>query len=494
MAAPHVEAVENFGGNVAFRPRAVHQPRSESEVLVILAEERGKRIRAVGRLHSWSRVTVADEVLLDLRYLNGVEVSADRTYAVIGAGCQIKRVLSELDQQGLTLPSVGLISEQAIAGAAATGTHGSGKNSLSHYVNAVRIAGYDAESGEPVIREIRKGDELRAARCSLGCLGIVLALEVPVRPQYRVEEWLRFYDTLDEVLAAEAEAPLQQFFLLPWRGDWLAQHRRETERPRSWFAPFYRAYWFTVVDVMLHVVLRLLVQTLRSPRAVKAFYRWVVPWTIIRRGRVVDDSPAALIMEHELFRHIEIEVFVTRSRLPAALEFVNQILLVFDGGGLDAVSQEVQQALAAKELLAALSSARGAYTHHYPICVRRVLPDDTLISMASGGEAPHYAISFISYARPVERDGFFLFAEFVARSTSLLFDARCHWGKVCPHTAEEIERLYPHAARFREICGRYDPSGVFRNGWIDELLFSGANRSAGPAQPAALSHGPADGT
>ena len=148
--------------------------------------------------------------------------------------------------------------------------------------------------------------------------------------------------------------------------------------------------------------------------------------------------------------------------------------MIFDGQDVNILSPQYRELLGAAGILDTLETARGSYTHHYAICVRRVLPDDTLISMASGGDEPHYAISFISYALPHERQGFFRFAEFLARSMGSLFDARCHWGKVCPHTAAEIERLYPHAPRFREICDRYDPAGVFRNEWIVGLLFSGA--------------------
>jgi FAD/FMN-containing dehydrogenase len=118
-------------------------------LLQILREQRGKRIRAVGRLHSWSAAPQAEEVLLDLRKLKSVQVTWDDRgpVAVIGGGCQIKDILRELDRHDLTLPTVGLISEQTIAGAAATGTHGSGRSSLSHYLAAVRLACYDATTG-----------------------------------------------------------------------------------------------------------------------------------------------------------------------------------------------------------------------------------------------------------------------------------------------------------------------------------------------------------
>ncbi|MDG2220579.1 MAG: hypothetical protein P8L85_04320 [Rubripirellula sp.] len=73
------------------------------------------------------------------------------------------------------------ITEQTIAGAISTGTHGSGRHSLSHYVSGVRIAKCDDSIGEAVIEEITSGDALLVARCSLGCLGITLAVTIEHR-------------------------------------------------------------------------------------------------------------------------------------------------------------------------------------------------------------------------------------------------------------------------------------------------------------------------
>jgi len=119
-------------------------------------------------------------------------------------------------QSGGTLPSLGLITEQSIAGAVSTGTHGSGKHSLSHYIDEVRAATYDPATGKPVIRVISDGSELRAARCSLGSLGVIVSVGFWCRPQYQIEEHFRRYNGLDEVLAAETDYPLQQFYLIPW--------------------------------------------------------------------------------------------------------------------------------------------------------------------------------------------------------------------------------------------------------------------------------------
>ena len=53
MAKPAHEVV-NFGRNLSFSPTAYHVPRDEEDVLGILVAHRGKKIRAIGRLHSWS--------------------------------------------------------------------------------------------------------------------------------------------------------------------------------------------------------------------------------------------------------------------------------------------------------------------------------------------------------------------------------------------------------------------------------------------------------
>lgn len=466
---PSPLSVANFGRNLAMTPQVIAAPESEDEVIELLRAHGGRRLRAVGSLHSWSRAPEADDVLVDLRHLNQVSVTGDPNgwVATIGAGCRIKRALSELDARGLTLPTLGLITEQTIAGAIATGTHGSGRHSISHYVTCVRLACYDPATGEPVIREIRSGDELRAARCAVGSLGIVLSVELRPRPQYRILEWMRLHDKLESVLAAEADAPLQQFYLLPWSWNYLVQHRRESERARSWLAPLYRAYWFVVIDIALHAVMSLLAQWLRY-RFVKSFYQWLVPVVVVRHWNVVDRSQSMLVMEHELFVHIEVELFVKRSRLAEAMAFVRQVIQVLDGEPAT-FSERIRQQLVAGEL-DELAAAAGSYRHHYPICVRRVLPDDTLLSMSAASDEPYYAISFISYARPTDRDGFFRFARLLTRAMRRLFGARPHWGKVCELTRAELDELYPHVDRFREIRRLVDPGGVFMNAWTEQLL------------------------
>jgi hypothetical protein len=172
-------------------------------------------------------------------------------------------------------------------------------------------------------------------------------------------------------------------------------------------------------------------------------------------------------MKHELFRHLELEAFVVRSRVVEAASFVKDILQYADNSNHQLSELNIDR-LQKAHLLDSLSSIKGRFTHHYPICFRRVMPDDTLISMASGASEDWYAISFITYQEP--RDEFQALATFLANSMFELFQARIHWGKWFPQNSDQLNQLYPKIDTFRDVCCRHDPNGVFRNRFVEEKL------------------------
>ena len=453
------------------QPSAAYTPESEQEVLEILNRHRGQSIRAVGRLHSWSEAILGDGVQLDLRRLKDVvlESDGDQFVATVGAGCQIKRLLKELNRDGATLPSLGLITVQTIAGAISTGTHGSGRHSMSHYVEEVRLARYDESTGQAFIDELSAGEPLLAARCSLGSLGIILSVKIRCRAQYNVQEHFTESQRLEDVLDAEESYPIQQFYLIPWRWSYFIQHRREYNSKRSRLAKLYRIYWMSVMDYGMHLQILFLERVLRSRRMIRFAFRRIISTFLIRKWKVTDLSSSMLVMNHEAFRHIEIELFVPRDQLTDALRFTQEVIKVA-GGNDSALSADNQQRINEIGMQDSLYEIQNQYCHHYPICVRRVLPDDTLISMASGGNQDWYALSFISYAKPARRAGFSLFSRFMALSMSQLFQARPHWGKICPLEASELTSLYPRFDSFRTVCNTLDPKGVFQNEWTKALL------------------------
>lgn len=465
--------VENFGKNVRLQPGSFHSIETETEVLAILQANRGKRIRAIGSLHAWSDIAKTDGVLIEMKQLNSVDVAQNEQSVWIGAGCKVKRAIRKLSLRGLTLPSVGLIDEQTVAGATATGTHGSGSNSLSHFIKAVRVAHYDHD-GNATLTTIHSGDELRAARCSLGMLGVIVAIEFQCRKKYNIEEHALAHCTLSAAIEMEQTHPQQQFYLMPWSWNYFGHHRVESKQKRSALATLYRLYCFLVIDVGLHIAVTFLSRVLKSKTAIRLFFKRILPWTIINRWKVVDDSHAMLVMEHELFRHIEIEVFVPRRKVQAATDLLIDIVSAF--GGMPKRSAESTDALLdSANQKDTLDSMAGSYCHHYPICYRRILPDDAMLTCSSASDTADvnedwYAISFISYQKPDDRDGFFKFADFIGPLVAELFGGRCHWGKYNPLKFDHNACLYSDIDRFKDVVRRFDSEGVFSNQWLDNVV------------------------
>ena len=335
--------ISNFGRNISFTPRHLYTPRSEDEVLRILDDHRDGTIRVVGAGHSWNEGIVSSDALVDLRHLRNMRVDGDGKRVTAGAGIRIGALLEHLSKRGLTLPSIGLIDRQTVAGAVATGTHGSGRHSMSHHVESMRIACYGAD-GRARVRTVDFGSALRAARCSVGAMGVVLEVTLPCVPQYHVRERSVWRADLDAVLAGEAGAPLQQAYLMPHGWTVLAHERGVAGENRpAGGAVLYRVYWLTVIDVLLHLCVKFSASLMRSRRLVHLLYRRLLPAFILPRWRVTDRSDRQLLMRHDLFRHLEMEVFVPREHIVAAAGFVGEVLRAADHRGHELTAEAQSQ-------------------------------------------------------------------------------------------------------------------------------------------------------
>ena len=89
---------------------------------------RGKHVRCAGSGHSFTPVVATSGLLLSLQDYQGiVDVDEARKRVTVKAGTKINAVTRHLKALGLSLVNQGDIDSQAIAGALATGTHGTGR-------------------------------------------------------------------------------------------------------------------------------------------------------------------------------------------------------------------------------------------------------------------------------------------------------------------------------------------------------------------------------
>ena len=463
----------NFGGNQVWQSRC-YRPGSDQEVLDILARHREGHIRAMGGKHSWSASAVCSDVSLDMALFNEVQPYQDggENRVRIGAGCTLQAALDRLQAEtDQTLPTLGVIKRQTIAGAISTGTHGSGKPSLSHFVVSVRVAAYD-RTGQPKIFDYGDGDELKASRCGLGCTGVILSVDLRTVRKYNIEETVVAHKTLDDVLGRYRDYPLSQFSLIPYRWDYLVFERRELGRrtlsPREKFRALrFRVYNAVWVDRVIHWSVKW--GALAGNWFVKNIVLRPAPYFFWMRGPRLDDAEHVLTMGHDLVQHEEMELFIPAPRLREAIEVLRCATQVFAGEEAP-IAQDLKTKLDGLGLYEELLRNRGTYTLHYPLFFRRVLSDDTLISMTSSAQDDYYSAGIFTYYTPGNRDGYYAFCSWLARCMTRLVDARLHWGKHFPLGAADIARLYPRLETFKQLCTDTDPRGVFRNAYTERVL------------------------
>ena len=210
----------NWAGNVQTAPRALAQPATIEELRAAVREaaRRGETVRVHGAGHSFAPLCATGGTLLDLSRLAGLEaVDPETGDATVLAGTRIHDVGEPLLAAGRGLLNQGDIDVQAIAGAVATGTHGTGRK-FGSFSGAVRAVEAMTAEGDLVRFDAGDPARLRAAALSLGTLGVVTRLVLATAPAYKLRRrtWpTPFAEGLAGFMAEEAACRSAEFWWLP---------------------------------------------------------------------------------------------------------------------------------------------------------------------------------------------------------------------------------------------------------------------------------------
>jgi FAD/FMN-containing dehydrogenase len=195
----------NWSRTVQCAPRVIARPASESELAALLrdAAQRGETVRASGSGHSHTPLAACSGVIVALDAFSGVRaLDAAKREARIGAGSLLSSLGAPLRDEGFAMENLGDVDVQTLAGALATGTHGTGRRlgNLATQVVGLRLV---TPSGEVVACSAsERPDVFDAARVSLGALGIVTEATLRLVPAYRLHE---------RILREDVDACLERF-------------------------------------------------------------------------------------------------------------------------------------------------------------------------------------------------------------------------------------------------------------------------------------------
>jgi FAD/FMN-containing dehydrogenase len=227
----------NWSGSVTSHPRSIERPKTEAELidLIGIANKGGLPVRIVGTGHSFVPLCASDGLIISLEDLTGI-VAADleKRQATIWGGTKIHQMHEPLRAAGLAMENMGDIDRQAIAGAVATGTHGTGHGirSISNQVIAIRMV---TAAGKVVECSAAKDPELfKAAQVSLGALGVMTQVTLRLLPTYRLHEkvWrIPFDECFSNLAEFIANNRHFEFFWVSQTDSCLVKTLNPTDRP-----------------------------------------------------------------------------------------------------------------------------------------------------------------------------------------------------------------------------------------------------------------------
>ena len=187
----------NWAGNLAYRASSVEHPESIDELRELLA--RGGRVRVLGSRHCFNDIADTTGILIALDRMPRVsEVSPTRDSVRVSAGLRYGDIAPVLEEQGLALANLASLPHISVAGAVATGTHGSG-DGIGSLASAVRALTMLTASGELV--SFARGEAgFEGAVVALGALGVVVDLTLDVEPSYQVAQHVFEKPSWDAIL------------------------------------------------------------------------------------------------------------------------------------------------------------------------------------------------------------------------------------------------------------------------------------------------------
>ncbi len=405
----------NWAGNVVFGARAHHRPTSIEQLQELVAGS--DRVRVLGTGHSFNRIADTTGDLVSVADLPPVlAVDADAGTVTVSAGTRYGELMGPLHAAGFALPNTGSLPHISVAGACATGTHGSGDGNgvLATAVSAVELVGADGE-----LRTLCRDDkEFPGAVLALGALGVVTALTLDLVPTFDVRqtvvEGLRGVDQVDEALSAAYSVSV----FTHWEGAgfeqvWLKQAADAPPPEPGWLGT-------TPAPAQRHMTRG------ENPAHCTPQLGRTGPW--------FEELPHfRLAFTPSSGAELQSEYFVPRPALPDALR------------ALDRIRDRISPALLVSE-------------------IRSLAADELWLSPAQGRDSGVLHFTWRpdpAAVRPVLTE---------MEAALEPFAARPHWAKVSTTPPERIRELWEHLPAAEELLESADPGGKFRNPLLDTYL------------------------
>ena len=418
-----IAELRNWSGTYRFTARKVIEAHTVGGVQRAVAT--GGRVRAVGTRHSFNDLADNGATLVSVAGI-AADPAIDEAASTVtaGAGMTYGALATWLQDRGWALGNLGSLPHISVAGATATGTHGSGSRNK---ILSAAIAGLDYVAADAELRHVSRADpDFDGMAVGLGAFGIVVRVTLDIEPSYLVRQdaytalpWDRVLAELDGIMSAAYSVSL----FTDWSG-----------------------------------------QSLRAA------------WVKRRVASSGDASPGDAAAPEEFFgarrepgpvRFIDApadNLTVLGVPGPWAERLPHFRLDATPSNGDEIQSEYFVDRRHGADALAAVRRLTRLITPLLLISEIRATAADRLWLSGSYGRET-LAIHFTWRKAPDEVDA----AVRAVEAALAPFAARPHWGKVSHVPAAQLAELYPRLGDARDLFERLDPGGRFGNKRLERL-------------------------
>ncbi|HEY4290526.1 MAG TPA: D-arabinono-1,4-lactone oxidase [Puia sp.] len=411
--------ITNWAGNFTYGTSSIWKPGTLGEARELIKKH--PKLKVLGTRHCFNNIADSKDHFLSLAELNKVLALDTVNHTVtIEAGVRYGELAVFLNDKGYALHNLASLPHISVAGGCATATHGSGihNGNLSSAVTGMEFL---TASGE-LLSLPRHSEQFPLAVVHLGGMGVVTKLTLAVQPSYQIRQYV--YENLpmaalerhfDEIMAAGYSVSL----FTDWRNNNVNEVWIKSKTASFSGQPEFFGAKAAIRD--LHPIRDLGAENCTPQMGVPG------PWHERLPHFKMGFTPSS-------GKELQSEFFVPREHSYAAIKAVGQLhekisphLLITEVRCIDA-----------DQLPMSPCYHQPGTTIHFTwkpewAAVRQLLP------MIEQQLAP--------------------------------FNARPHWGKLFTMSHQRLAMLYPRMHNFQQMLKHHDPTGKFRNEYLDTVIF-----------------------
>jgi xylitol oxidase len=421
--SPMNEHLTNWAGNLTYSTGNVYAPKTVEEVQQVV--KKCDRLRALGSRHSFNTIADSTANQLSLQNLNKI-ISLDKkaNTITIESGTRYGDFAPYLDDNGYALANLASLPHITVAGACATGTHGSGirNGNLSTSVAAIEFV--NAAGDIVTLSKQKDGDKLYGAVVHLGAIGVVTKVTLDIIPSFKMKQVVYLNMPMSELKDHFNDIEAMGYsvsLFTDWKNKNINEVWIKSKADDNTAAPS-ELYGATAADKNMHPIATESAENVTDQMGVPG------PW-------------------YERMPH-----FKMGFKPSAGKELQTEYFVPIDH---------------AYEAIMAVEKLNEKITPHLFITeIRTIHADEFWMSPC------HKQTSVaIHFTWKQETDAVMNLLPTIEEQLSP-FNAKPHWAKLFTMQPKVLQSRYERLAEFKQLIAGFDPKGKFRNEFLEKNLYS----------------------